>query len=129
MLSKRLPRSGCPIASTLDLVGDRWTLVIVRDMLNGKKRFSEFLESPERITTNILTDRLSLMMKVDLIDRSAYQERPPRFEYTLTQKGVELHAVVQEICRWANRNVPGTWVPPAAFMKRQKRARRSVRSA
>ena len=49
-------RSGCPVATTLDIVGDRWTLVILRDMLNGKRRFSQFLDSPERITTNALTD-------------------------------------------------------------------------
>ncbi len=52
------PRSGCPIATTLDMIGDRWTLVILRDMINGKSRFSEFLDSPERITTSVLAARL-----------------------------------------------------------------------
>lgn len=110
-------RSGCPIASTLDLVGDRWTLVILRDMINGKARYSEFLDSPERITTNILADRLSKMEAAGLIRKSPYQQRPTRFAYTLTQKGRDLHPVVQAMCRWANRHIPDTWKPPASFMR------------
>jgi DNA-binding HxlR family transcriptional regulator len=116
-LPKRFPRSGCPIATTLDLVGDRWTLVIVRDMLTGKKRFKEFLESPERITTNILTDRLALMKEVGLVKETAYQKRPLRFEYELTTKGVALLPVLQEMCRWANQFMPKTWTPPESFME------------
>ncbi|MDH3742137.1 MAG: helix-turn-helix transcriptional regulator [Hyphomicrobiales bacterium] len=112
----RPARSGCPIAATLDVVGDRWSLVIIRDMINGKARFGEFLESPERITTNVLTDRLAQMEQAGLVDRIAYQQRPPRFEYRLTGKGHALLPVVQEMCRWANRFVPDTWVPPESFM-------------
>lgn len=116
---KRQSRSGCPIASTLDLVGDRWTLVIIRDMFTGKKRFSEFLASPERITTNILTDRLSLMEEVSLIEKSAYQKRPLRFDYELTKKGWALLPVLQEMCRWANVFMPETWTPPKSFMEQR----------
>jgi DNA-binding HxlR family transcriptional regulator len=115
----REPRSGCPIASTLDIVGDRWTLVILRDLLNGKSRFSQFLASPERITTNILTDRLAAMESAGLVKKSAYQERPMRFEYTLTRKGEALLPILQEMCRWANVHIPGTWTPPASFMARK----------
>ena len=114
-----LSGSRCPISSTLDLVGDRWTLVLLRDMVNGKKRFSEFLDGEERITTNILTDRLVLMEKGLLVKRILYQRRPPRFEYVLTEKGVGLLPVLQEICRWGNRFLPGTWKPPEAFMRRR----------
>jgi len=59
--TKRTSQSGCPIASTLDIVGDWWTLVILRDMFTGKSKFGDFLSSPERITTNVLTDRLALL--------------------------------------------------------------------
>lgn len=111
------PRSGCPIATTLDIIGDRWTLVILRDMINGKKRFSEFLTSPERIATNVLTDRLSLIEAAGLADRVMYQKRPKRFEYELTTKGRALLPVMQNICRWANRYYPNTWTPPPSFMK------------
>ena len=117
--SRRHPRSGCPIATTLDLVGDRWSLVIMRDMLIGKTRFAEFLASPERITTNVLTDRLAHMEGHGLVEKTAYQQRPLRFEYRLTHKGRAMLPVLQEMCRWANRFVPETWTPPQSFMERQ----------
>jgi len=109
-------RSGCPIASALDLVGDRWTLVLVRDLLNGKKRFSEFLSSPEQITTSVLTARLKALESSGLVEKSAYQLRPRRFEYTLTESGTHLAPVLQEMCVWSNRFIKDTWVPPKAFM-------------
>ena len=112
------PRSGCPIATTLDIVGDRWTLVILRDLINGKKRFSEFLESPEQISTNVLTDRLALIEAAGIAKKKLYQARPKRFEYHLTRKGKDLHPLLQEICRWANKHYTDTWKPPASFMKR-----------
>lgn len=111
-------RSGCPIATTLDLVGDRWSLVIVRDMLGGKKRFGEFADSPEHIPTNILAARLKKMEAAGLVVRAPYQTRPVRHEYSLTELGESLLPVLQEICRWANAQIPGTWTPPASFMDR-----------
>lgn len=111
-------RSGCPIASTLDILGDRWTLVVVRDMLTGKSRFSEFLDGPERITTSVLTDRLGLMERAGLAIKTPYQLRPKRFAYTLTESGVALLPLLQEMCRWANTHIDGTWVPPESFMQR-----------
>ncbi len=114
----RPARSGCPIATTLDLVGDRWSLVIIRDMLVGKKRFGEFMTSPEGITTNILADRLKRMENSGLVARRPYQKRPPRHEYSLTPRGDALLPVLQAICRWANRQFPDTWTPPDSFMSR-----------
>lgn len=113
------PRSGCPIANTLDLVGDRWTLVIIRDMLNGKKRYSAFLDSPEGITTNILADRLSKLERSGLVSKTPYQDRPKRYEYELTEMGDALLPIVQEMCLWANEYIPGTWVAPKTFMTRK----------
>jgi DNA-binding HxlR family transcriptional regulator len=111
------PRSGCPIATTLDILGDRWTLVVVRDLLCGKATFNELLASPERIATNVLADRLDLLGRHGLVERERYLEHPPRFRYRLTDKGRGLVPVLQDICRWANRFVPGTWTPPPAFME------------
>ena len=113
-------RSGCPIATTLDLVGDKWSLVIVRDMLTGKKRFGEFLRSPERIPTNILANRLKRMEGAGLIAKEPYQEHPVRHEYGLTSKGDSLLPVLQAVCRWANRHFPDTWIPPESFMARRR---------
>lgn len=119
----RTPRSGCPIATTLDIVGDRWTLVVLRDLVTGKSKFSEFLASPEKITTNILTDRLASMESSGLVTKTAYQDHPPRFAYTLTRKGEALLPVLQAMCRWANAHMPGTWTPPASFMARKVRTK------
>jgi DNA-binding HxlR family transcriptional regulator len=113
-------RSPCPIATTLDLAGDKWTFVIVRDMLTGKSRFGEFLTSPESIPTNILTERLRRMERTGLLVKSAYQDNPKRYQYQLTRKGRALLPLLQEMCRWANRFVPGTWTPPKSFMTRRR---------
>lgn len=109
-------RSPCPIASTLDLVGDKWSLVIVRDLMNGKTRFGELQASPEGIPSNILADRLKRMEAAGLLRREAYQERPRRHAYRLTARGEALRPVLQAICRWGNAHLPGTWTPPASFM-------------
>ncbi len=111
-----LERSGCPIASTLDILGDRWTLIIVRDLINGKKRFSEFLDSPEHITASVLSSRLSAMETNGIIRKSAYQIRPKRHEYNLTEKGRHLAPVLQAVCKWGDKFIANSWVPPENFM-------------
>ena len=113
----RPPRSDCPIARTLEIVGDKWTLIIIRDMITGKSRFGEFLTSPEKITTNVLTDRLELLERTGLVTRTAYQKRPLRHEYHLTKMGKGLLPVLQDISRWGNQFIPGTWIPPEKFMQ------------
>src|SRR5262249_25550417 len=80
-------RSPCPVACTLDLVGDKWSLLIARDLLRGNVTFGELQNSPEGIPTNILADRLRRMKEAGLIAKSAYQEHPPRYAYALTEKG------------------------------------------
>lgn len=112
-------RSPCPIATTLNIVGDRWTLVVLRDLLMGKKRYSEFLQSPEGVATNVLSDRLALMEQAGLVTKVPYQLGPKRFEFILTQKGEALLPVLQEMCRWANHHMPGTWTLPTSFMARK----------
>lgn len=116
MPKPKIPRSGCPVATAMDFLGDRWTLVLVRDMILGKARFAEFLDSPERITTNVLTERLASMEREKLVERVPYSQRPLRYEYRLTEKGRALWPILQDICRWANRFMPETWVPPQSFM-------------
>ena len=116
--NKHQPRSGCPISTSLESLGDRWTLVIVRDMISGKRKFSEFLDSPEEITTSVLSVRLAMMENEGLVKSSPYQSRPTRYEYILTKKGAALLPVLQEISKWANRFMPETWPPPEDFMNR-----------
>lgn len=110
-------RSPCPIATALDIVGDRWTLVVLRDLFMGKRPYGAFLESPENIPTNILANRLKRLVSEGLAEKILYQERPKRYEYQLTEKGMRLLPVLQELCRWTNRYYPESWKPPARFMK------------
>jgi DNA-binding HxlR family transcriptional regulator len=102
-------RSSCPIANTLDLVGDRWTLVVIRDlMFSSRRRFGELLESAERIPTNILADRLKRLQKSGIVEKRAYQERPTRYEYVLTDKGLELFEVLRALVVWGAKHAEGS---------------------
>ena len=113
-----LERSECPVTNTLDLIGDKWTLLIIRDMLFLKKRlFNEFLESPEKIATNILTERLKRLEEYGIIEKRPYQKTPVRNEYTLTRRGKELRPILMELIRWGNAYIEGTVVPPKKFLK------------
>ena len=108
-------RSACPVASALDIIGDKWTLVVLRTIMIGKRRYSELLEMPERISTNILADRLHLLEREGLIGRHAYQERPMRYEYRLTEKGADLLPVVQALMDWSYKHIPGRMQVPEAY--------------
>lgn len=101
----------CPVAGTLELLGDRWTLVVVRDLLMGKHRYGEFQESPEGIPTNILAERLKRLEGLGIVEKRLYQERPPRHDYHLTPKGGDLRSVVRALREWGLRHIPGTSVP------------------
>ena len=103
-------RSSCAVASTLDLVGDKWSLLVVRDLLHGKRTYGEILQSPEGIPTNILADRLARLEQAGIIASAAYQDRPVRYAYTLTPKGDDLRDVVQALVRWGKKHIPGTRV-------------------
>jgi len=95
----------CPVAKTLELIGDRWTLLIVRDLLPGTRRFQDLLESLPGIAPNMLSDRLKLMEEHGLITRRFYSEHPPRAEYELSPKGKELGIIVGALAAWGSRHV------------------------
>ncbi len=101
-------RSHCPVSCTLDIVGDKWTLLVVRDLFLGKKRYGEFAESPESIPTNILADRLKRLSEHGLVSRRAYQRHPRRYEYQLTKKGNDFGPVEVGLLRWGKKHVAGT---------------------
>lgn len=112
-------RSNCPIASTLDLVGDKWTLLVIRDIaLLGKHKNKEFQAAAEGIPTNILADRLKSLVKNGLVEKRLYQNNPPRYEYHLTDAGNGLLPVLRSMADWAKKNVAGVKMPEAG--KRQK---------
>jgi DNA-binding HxlR family transcriptional regulator len=108
-------RSQCPIVSALDIVGDRWTLVVLRTIFAGRHRYADLLAAPENIATNILADRLALLVRHGLVTRTAYQHRPERHEYRLTRKGADLLPVLQALAAWGQAHIPDRWQPPAWF--------------
>ena len=95
----------CPVAKTLELIGDRWTLLIVRDLLPGTRRFQDLLESLPGLAPNILSERLKLMERHGLVTRRFYSEHPPRAEYEMTAKGKELGMIVGALAAWGSRHV------------------------
>src|SRR5260221_3513612 len=119
----RALRSPCPIAGALDLLGDRWTLLVIRDLLfYGKRRFAEFLASPEGISTNILAERLERLERCGLVERHRYLERPRREEYRLTRRGHDLLPVLRALIHWGKRHVPGVAQrPPACVILHPRR--------
>ena len=112
MQATRKRRSSCPAACALDIAGDKWTLLVVRDLLRGRRTYGELAASDEGIPTNILADRLRRMEESGLIKSTPYQERPMRYAYALTEKGRDLGAVLAALARWGERHVPGTRIPP-----------------
>jgi len=101
-------RSPCPIANTLDILGDKWTLLVIRDLFTGKHTYSEFQSSPEKIPTNILANRLKRLADFGIIEKAPYQQRPVRYAYQLTDKGRSLGQVLKEMADWGICNIAGT---------------------
>ena len=111
-------RSLCPIAYSLDLFGDRWTLLILRDMVFGRKRhYREFQEAGEGIATNILANRLERLESAGLVTKERDPEDAKRYLYTLTSKGLDIIPVLLELIAWGALHDPETPVSPA-FLKR-----------
>src|SRR6266850_2850221 len=105
--AKRFPRSPCAVANSLEIVGDKWTLLVVRDLLHGKRTYGELAQSREGIPTNILADRLERLVSAGIVTRTPYQERPVRYAYTLTPKGSALGDVLLAFVRWGKQHIPG----------------------
>ena len=112
-------RSNCPIASALDMIGDRWSLVIVRDMIFGASTFSDFAEGAEHIPRNILAERLKRLETAGIVRKEMYQERPPRFRYRLTARGAGLLPVVQALGRWGGAQIAHTYDPPDELLSKR----------
>jgi DNA-binding HxlR family transcriptional regulator len=97
----------CPIARTLDIVGSRWTLLIIRDLLTGAMRFQDFQERLPGIAPNVLSSRLKTLEQNGLVRREFYSDHPPRASYELTDSGRELGVVVLSLARWGVRHLGG----------------------
>jgi DNA-binding HxlR family transcriptional regulator len=101
----------CSIARTLELVGERWTLLILRDAFLGVRRFDDFQRSLG-IARNVLNTRLQRLVDSGLLEKRLYQERPERFEYRLTEAGVDLWPTLVTLMQWGDRHLAGDDGPP-----------------
>jgi DNA-binding HxlR family transcriptional regulator len=105
-MAKSYQIDDCAVARTLDLIGERWTILLLRDLLlHGPRRFQDFQTSLPGVAPNILSARLKAMEDNGLVRRSLYSERPPRLEYLLTDKGKSLGPIVKAMRDWGNKNL------------------------
>lgn len=119
-------RSDCPISYSLDIFGDRWTLLVVRDLVfGGKRHFRDFLASPEGIASNILADRLKTLECCGIVSRHTDPEHASKVIYTLTEKGVDLIPALLELARWGAKYDARTGAP-REFVRRIREDREGV---
>jgi DNA-binding HxlR family transcriptional regulator len=114
----------CSIARTLEVIGDRWTLLVIRDVVLGNHRFDQLVESLG-VASNVLTDRLKRLVDEGILERVAYSERPRRFEYHLTPKGREPGVCLVALMQWGDRHVSDK--PPRIARRRSDRSPVSAR--
>src|SRR5262245_58085760 len=107
---KRRPvrRSDCAVACTLDIIGDRWTLLVVRDLLRGSRYFDDFLRSPEGIATNVLAARLRALCAQGLVEKTPDPSDKRRYTYQLSDDGLRLRELLGSIAAWGLKYLPGT---------------------
>jgi DNA-binding HxlR family transcriptional regulator len=119
MLKRDYEGQVCSIARALEVVGERWTLLIVRDVALGLRRFDELVDSLG-IASNVLTDRLNRLVDEGVLERVRYSERPERFEYELTKKGRELGVALLALMQWGDRYISDK--PPRVARRRSDHA-------
>ena len=95
----------CPVETTLTLIGDKWKVLILRDLLTGTKRFGELKKSIGSVSQKVLTAQLRDMEQSGLINRQVYAEVPPRVEYSVTPKGKSLENILELMCEWGEKNI------------------------
>ena len=110
-----LQQQNCSIARTVAVLGERWTLVILREAFNRRRRFDD-IQRDLGIARNILADRLQTLVAEGILERRAYQQRPERFEYRLTDKGRDLYPVLIALMQWGDRYTAGEAGPPVELI-------------
>jgi DNA-binding HxlR family transcriptional regulator len=107
----------CSIARTLEVIGERWTMLIVRDVFLGLRRFDE-IQADLGIARNVLASRLDRLVETGVLEKALYRERPPRYEYGLTGKGRDLWPVLLELMQWGDRHAAGRDGAPVIYRHR-----------
>lgn len=118
MLASDYPGQHCSIARSLELIGERWTLLVIRDVFSGKRRFEQMQESLD-VARNVLASRLARLVEEGILEKRRYQERPERFEYRLTEKGLDLWPVLVTLLAWGDRHFAGEEGPPVVLVHRE----------
>jgi DNA-binding HxlR family transcriptional regulator len=119
VLRRTYENQNCSIARSLETIGERWTLLILRDAFLGTRRFDDFQKSLG-IARNVLTTRLKSLVDAELLERRRYQERPDRFEYRLTEKGIDLWPVLFTLMKYGDKHaVEGDDLPPTLVTHRE----------
>jgi DNA-binding HxlR family transcriptional regulator len=108
----------CSIARTLEVLGERWTLLVIRDVFDGRRRFDQIQENLG-VARNVLSTRLALLVDEDILEKRAYQERPPRYEYFLTEKGLDLWPVMTALMFWGDKYEPLPEGPPVLVIHKE----------
>jgi len=111
MLGNDYPGQFCSVAKSLEVIGERWSLLIVREVMYGKRRFSQ-MQSSLGVARNVLSTRLARLIEEGILERRAYQESPPRYEYFLTEKGLDLWPALIALQGWGDRHSTGPEGPP-----------------
>ena len=104
-------RSLCPLTNALDIFGDKWSLIIIRDLFLGKKTFTEFMNSSEKIASNILTNRLEFLINHELLNVTKLPNDNKTKIYYLTNKGIDMYPIIYEMMCWSNRNLDKEFGP------------------
>lgn len=118
MLRSDYPGQVCSIAKSLEVIGERWSLLIVRDVMNGNRRFGQIQQSLG-VARNVLSARLQRLVEEGILERRAYQESPPRHEYFLTEKGLDLWPALIALLAWGDRYSAGETGPPRLIVHKE----------
>jgi DNA-binding HxlR family transcriptional regulator len=108
-------QGNCSIAGTLEIVGERWALIILREAFLGVRRFEQ-MQQNLGVARNILAARLQTLVAHGILERRRYQERPPRYEYRLTQKGLDLYPALVSLMQWGDRYLNAKPGPPVVLV-------------
>jgi DNA-binding HxlR family transcriptional regulator len=118
MLPRTYEDQNCSIARSLEVLGDRWTILVMRDAFMRVRRFEDFQRNLG-VARNVLTDRLSRLVDEGILERVLYQERPARFEYRLTEKGLDLWPIMMALLQWGDRHYPAEGGAPRLIRHRE----------
>jgi len=117
----KMGRSNCATASALEIVGDRWSLIILRDIIFiGRREYNDLIKLNEGISTNILASRLAWLTDSGILIKHRHPTNKKKFYYEITEKGLDLIPVIMDLAQWGWKHIPGTWSPPevkSSFLK------------